>query len=71
MDESEAEMNGIQSTEPAAKPMLARDLDAHQLGILIRDGVYYGAMKAIGVYLLISAAVGLLVWIIASGSQVE
>ena len=46
------------------------DADRKDWQALIADAVYRGTMKAIGMYLLISAAVGVLLWLIrVLGSQ--
>lgn len=41
-------------------PRAARDLDARELGNVIADGVFRGAMKAVAVYALISV----LIWVV-------
>ena len=53
------------TTKPAIPYKQARDLDARELRYVIQEGVYYGVMKALAVYAIISLAVAVFVYAIA------
>lgn len=58
---------GKMSDQPGTQSV--RDLDVKQLRLVIIDGVYWGVLKAVGVYLLLSALIAFLIAIINESTR--